>query len=211
MQSNQCTAAGTTLSVSAAASQTHRLPLTCHPLFASVSSAARVLVISEIGGLREAFSAAGLEPDEMAWFRASADATSPDLQECLQKAEVIVGEPKGATLKLLATAPALRWFQATFAGCNAMLDSPESFSHFVTTRLGGVLGNDLAEYVVAHVLALERSLSAHVAAQRKASWPDDETRRRSYRRLPTLTLGVLGLGDIGRAVARRLGPVLRGH
>ncbi len=42
-------------------------------------------------------------------------------QACLEHAEVIVGEPKGPTLELLATAPKLRWFQATFAGCNGMV------------------------------------------------------------------------------------------
>jgi hypothetical protein len=34
------------------------------------------------------------------------------LQACLEHAEVIIGEPKGSTLELLAAAPNLRWFQA---------------------------------------------------------------------------------------------------
>ena len=63
----------------------------------------------------------------------------------------------------------------------------------------------MAEYAMLHILSLEREYDAQREAQRQRVW--HETRAANspgshYRRLPTLTLGVLGLGDIGSDIAR---------
>lgn len=76
---------------------------------------------------------------------------------------------------------------------------------YTATRLAGCFGPDMAEYAMLHILALEREYDAQRDAQQQRVW--HETRAANspgshYRRLPTLTLGVLGLGDIGSDIAR---------
>ena len=163
-----------------------------------------MLVLSKIGGLRAAFDAAGLQPAAMTW---ASDARADAVAEAVADADVIVGEPSAETVALLPSAGRLRWFQSTWAGCNPLLALPADHrDRFAVTRLAGTFGADIGEYAALHVLALERGLATNAARQASASWPDDATRRASYRRLSSLTLGILGLGDIGRGICDRLGP-----
>ncbi|CAE8616515.1 unnamed protein product [Polarella glacialis] len=59
----------------------------------------------------------------------------------------------------------------------------------------------MAEYVLAHVLQIERGLLQLHAQQKAKEWC--EAPFREPRCLTSLTLGVLGPGDIGRVVGRR--------
>ena len=167
-----------------------------------------VLVLSKIGGLRAAFDAASLASKasaiDLTW---AAEVSADAIDDALATADVVVGEPSAETVAMLPRASQLRWFQSTFAGCNSMLALPESHrGRFAVTRLAGTFGPDIGEYAALHVLALERGLALNAARQAEASWPDDATRRASYRRLSSLTLGILGFGDIGRGICDRLGP-----
>jgi phosphoglycerate dehydrogenase-like enzyme len=66
----------------------------------------------------------------------------------------------------------------------------------------------MAEYVLLQILSLERRSVEQREMQHLGQWVDVHTEDGSthpnsqYRRLPTLTLGVLGLGDIGTEIAR---------
>ena len=68
------------------------------------------------------------------------------------------------------------------------------------TRIKGVFGPLMAEYVLAHILARERHLLELAHQQQAHQW-----QRAGYRQLSDLTLGILGVGDIGSAVARAAG------
>jgi phosphoglycerate dehydrogenase-like enzyme len=73
----------------------------------------------------------------------------------------------------------------------------------------------MAEYAALHILRLERQHEEQQAAARRCEWNDardGEGRVHSssdYRRLSSLTLGVLGLGDIGSGIARACSLGLR--
>jgi hypothetical protein len=159
-----------------------------------------VLVASRIVGLREAVEARGLSGDWLQWMpEPSADA--------LQGCEVLVGEP-AACAPLVGQCPNLRWMQSTFAGCNQLLDQPRR--DFKTTRLAGCFGPDMAEYSLLHILAQERQFAYQLEQQRQRVWVAARNAEgasqggAAYRRLSTLTLGVLGLGDSARAPALSL-------
>jgi len=58
----------------------------------------------------------------------------------------------------------------------------------------------MAEYCVSHIVALERKFSQLAAQQTQRQW----TQVKSYRRLGSLHVGILGYGDIGQELARVL-------
>lgn len=151
-----------------------------------------IAVVSQITGLRSTMEARGISG--LRWL--DADTVSPaELSEC----QVLIGEP-AICAPLISSMPQLKWMQSTFAGCNQLLDVPRR--DYVVTRCAGFFGPDMAEYAVGHVLALERGLLKQHAQQQRAEWIGAREGGGAYRRLPTLTLGVLGLGDIGLQIAK---------
>lgn len=160
-----------------------------------------VLVLSEIAGLLDALQAA-VPPEEAEFFASTlANATKPMLM-CY---EVIVADPPTfARLADQCTSGALRWVQSTYAGVDALVRH-SAYRGYQCTRLAGVFGQAMSEYVMMHVLALERRLLRDRELQARAEWGTcdalaNATSGEAYRLLPSLTLGVLGFGDIGRRV-----------
>lgn len=156
---------------------------------------AATMVLSQIRGVRPALSKKGFDVAAMTW----ADPTALGSREmkALSTSEVIIGEP-ATVAPLLDKCPNLKWFQSTFAGCNQLLQHERR--DYVATRLSGVLGPDMSEYVAMHILTRERHYNDERMRQLKSEWRgglDGE-----FRRLSDLTLGVLGLGDIGSEIAR---------
>lgn len=70
---------------------------------------------------------------------------------------------------------------------------------------------EVSDHALALLLALERRVAVLDRAVRDGIWTADATRlaesRQGMRRLRTLTLGILGLGRIGRALAGKAGPI----
>ncbi|BFZ10676.1 hypothetical protein BsWGS_13715 [Bradybaena similaris] len=97
----------------------------------------------------------------------------------------------------------LKWAQCSSAGvdaffsdCNNLEISPD----FIMTRTSGSeKGQMIAEYVVAHILARERSLNLLAEKQKQAIYDKNVP---NYRMLSDLSIGILGLGNIGLEVAR---------
>ena len=121
-------------------------------------------------------------------------------EPALQSCDVLVGE-----LALLApqveNATRLAWLQSTFAGCNQLIDVPRR--DYTVTRLAGCFGPDMGEYCILHILALERQYEEQRRMQERAEWAASGTSAGfAYRRLSSLTLGVIGLGDIGSEITR---------
>lgn len=169
------------------------------------------LCVSRVAGLREAFEARALTGAWLQWH----DATTADesaLRQSLATCEVLIGEPAECA-PLVEHCPKLAWLQSTFAGCNPLLKT--SRRDYVATRLAGCFGPDMSEYTALHVLALERKYDEQRDNQRRGAWvaARDATGVRQggadYRRLSSLTLGVLGLGDIGTCIAGTLHHGLR--
>jgi glyoxylate/hydroxypyruvate reductase len=130
----------------------------------------------------------------------------------LDRAEVLFGIP-GDSAEALAELlggdhPVLRWVHATSAGAGEQVRRAgvdrEALERVAVTTSSGVHAVPLAEFAVLGLLAVAKDLPGLAAAQRARSWP---TVRRPLRELRGQTLVLVGLGDIGREVAR-LGKAL---
>jgi phosphoglycerate dehydrogenase-like enzyme len=98
---------------------------------------------------------------------------------------------------LYATTGRLRWLQAMGAGVDWAL-GPELPAHVTITRVPGVFGPWMAEYVLGWCAAVTQRIETYRAAQRERRWIDTTLPTR----LGGTTLAIVGLGDIGRTIAR---------
>jgi phosphoglycerate dehydrogenase-like enzyme len=62
--------------------------------------------------------------------------------------------------------------------------------------MGGKFGIHMAEYVIAQIIRRERKFDEMLLDQKQHNWLKQE-KYITYRRLSDLTIGILGLGDIG--------------
>jgi phosphoglycerate dehydrogenase-like enzyme len=108
--------------------------------------------------------------------------------------DLILGEP-GRVAPILDAAEKLVWVQSTFAGVETLC-APGLRRDYRLTGVKGIFGLLMSEYVFAYILALERRLFELRNQQERHEWRDC-----GYRRLRELTLGICGLGDIGRHIA----------
>ena len=99
--------------------------------------------------------------------------------------------------QLYAKAGRLKWLQVMGAGVDWAL-VPELPEHVQITRAPGVFGPWMAEYVLAWCLWVTQRLKAYRDAQRQRRWDDHVLPER----LGGKTVTIVGLGDIGRDIAR---------
>ena len=129
----------------------------------------------------------------------------------LDRAEVLLGIP-GDSAEGLAEAvnglPGLRWVHATSAGAGEQVRKaglpPEALERVAITTSSGVHAKPLAEFAVLGLLVVAKELPRLVEDQRARAWPEV---RQPLRELSGQTLFLVGLGEIGREVAR-LGKAL---
>jgi phosphoglycerate dehydrogenase-like enzyme len=141
----------------------------------------------------------GGEPD---FARAPADQRR--WEALVAAAEVLFGIP-GDTPDGLADAvgraPGLRWVQATAAGAGQQVRaaglSADDVRRVAITTASGVHAGPLAEFVLLGLLAFAKDLPRLEADKAARRWT-----HRPVRELRGATLVVVGLGEIGRAVAR---------
>ncbi len=98
----------------------------------------------------------------------------------------------------------LRWAHSGTAGVAAALAHLRG-SGVTLTNSAGVHAEPMADWALAAVAYFARGLDVMVAAQREGRWVKDEFTelRWPVRELRDLRLGIVGLGGIGVAVARR--------
>jgi phosphoglycerate dehydrogenase-like enzyme len=102
----------------------------------------------------------------------------------------------------LRKAPRLRWIHARSAGLDRVL-VPEVVAHpAVVTNGRGAFSPALAEFVLAALLFFAKDLRRLVVQQAAGAWAPFDTERLEGR-----TVGIVGYGDIGHAVASRLRPL----
>jgi D-3-phosphoglycerate dehydrogenase len=95
----------------------------------------------------------------------------------------------------------LKWIQSSAAGMDHCLVPAVCKSDILVTSASGVLANQVAEHTTALLFAHLRSLPVFFEAQRKR-----EFIRRPTRDLHHSTVGIIGLGGVGRRVAEVLAP-----
>jgi len=105
----------------------------------------------------------------------------------------------GITPALLEAARKLRWIQATSAGLDGFFFPALSESDVVVTNIRGVFSDVIADHVFSMVLAFARGLHHYVRHQASGKWQ----RGAPVVHMAGTTLGVVGLGGIGLAVAAR--------
>jgi phosphoglycerate dehydrogenase-like enzyme len=98
--------------------------------------------------------------------------------------------------ELLPRAAKLRWTQSMGAGVERLM-VPELPRRVTVTRVAGTFGPWMAEYVLGWCLWLTQRTELFRAQQRERRW-----RHVDPLRLHGATLCVVGLGDIGRTIAR---------
>jgi glyoxylate/hydroxypyruvate reductase A len=120
----------------------------------------------------------------------------------LSQAEVLFDVDGPSTSNFEASVPRLRWIQASSSGIGewvrmlGIIDSP-----IVVTNAAGIHSVPLAEFVVFAMLYFARSWPRMVAEQRAHHWE-----RCAIETLAGKTLGIVGLGNVGRSVARLAQP-----
>lgn len=120
----------------------------------------------------------------------------------LAEAEVLLDFPRGHGRELRKVAPKLRWLQGSMAGAGeparraGLIDSD-----VVVTTAGGVYSGPLAEFVMLALLSRVKDFDRLRSDQRERRWGE-----RHVETLEGKTLCVVGMGSIGRAIARRARP-----
>ena len=97
--------------------------------------------------------------------------------------------------RLLARAPRLRYVHSASTGVERMLTPAARERGIVFTNARGVFSRPIAEYVLMMILAVSRRLPGLLELQRERTWQPLEGVE-----LRDVTVGIVGLGSIGRAV-----------
>ena len=144
-------------------------------------SDATELITSELRNAREGKAA----PDER-----------KELDRLLGEAEVmLMFRPP---LNLLARSPKLKWVQLVSAGIDrAIAGTGLLESDVMVTNASGIHATPIGEYVLGTMLMFAKKMPLAFANQQKRQW-----QRFTPSELKGKTVGVIGLGNIGREVAR---------
>lgn len=115
-------------------------------------------------------------------------------------ADIMFGWP---TAEMIASAPQLKWVQFPSAGADRLMHVPELVdADIIVTNTRGAHAPSIAEHVFGLLLSMTRAIPSCVGWQKEHRW----NRQDSYR-LPReimgSTMGIVGYGHIGRAVAQR--------
>lgn len=130
-------------------------------------------------------------------------ADDPDAPARLAAAEIVVA-PRLEDEEL-DRAPALRWLASVAAGLEEVATPAVLARGIAVTGASGVHGPNIAEHVLALMLMFARGMPLYVHQQAAGQWRrgvqdrDDDV----FAELSGATLLVVGLGQIGQAVARR--------
>jgi len=127
-------------------------------------------------------------------LRVAACSTAEEAGSVIAEAEILYGWAVPAPL--LARASRLRWIQCMGAGVERFL-GPDAPAGVTITRAAGIFGPWMAEYVLGWSFWVTQRMEAFRQRQRERRWADQHPAR-----LHGAILCIIGLGDIGRAIAR---------
>ena len=130
----------------------------------------------------------------MAEFKGKSESKAT-LDALLSEAEIIYGLffPND----LLSRAPKLKWIQTISAGVNRFTDADIWDSPVILTSASGIHATPIGEFVLGFMLMFAKQAPLFIRSQLKHEW---------IRLIPAVlrdkTVGIVGLGHIGREVAR---------
>ena len=116
----------------------------------------------------------------------------------LDEVEVMLRGPLPAATfdRLLARCPNLRWVHSATAGVERVLTPSAARRGLLITNARGVFSRPIAEYVLMMMLAVVRRLPQLLELQRERTWQP-----LAAQEMRDVTVGIVGLGSIGKAVA----------
>ena len=118
------------------------------------------------------------------------------------EAEVMLDIDRGSNRDLARQAPRLRWVQLSSSGVGHVVEQMGlGDSPVIVTNAAGVHATPLAEFVLFAMLYFAKRMPRVLADQRRHHWE-----RFALDTLPGKTLGIVGLGHVGRAIARLARP-----
>ncbi len=103
--------------------------------------------------------------------------------------------------KMLAAGQKLRWIQLPTASMEGRV-FPELIAHPVkVSNMRGIFSDHIADHVIGYILCFARGLHVYIRAQMERRWASGDPFEVIH--LADQTLGIVGLGGIGTAVAER--------
>ena len=125
------------------------------------------------------------------------------IEEQIRDAEVVV--TWSLRPEQLRAAAKLRWIHSTAAAVHALMSPELVQSDVVVTNAREVHGPVVAEHAIALMFAMAKQIPMAVRAQNQRLWAQGGISRATVpaRELRDSTLGLIGVGSIGRAVARQ--------
>jgi phosphoglycerate dehydrogenase-like enzyme len=114
---------------------------------------------------------------------------------------ILLGEPK-MLAEILHSADKLEWVQSTWAGIDSLCQR-DLRQDYQLTGVKDIFGPQISEYVMAYLFAIERGMFEMRENQMDKHWQPIP-----YRLSRDITIGIIGLGSIGKYVAdvaRRFG------
>jgi phosphoglycerate dehydrogenase-like enzyme len=126
--------------------------------------------------------------------------TAEELAPELADAQVLFSwaGPKAEVAKVLEQAPKLEWIHARYAGLDGLLFPELIASPVPLTNGRGTFSQSLGEFVIAGALYFAKDLPRMLRAKAAHKWEVFNVLELSCQ-----TMGIVGHGDIGRAIARR--------
>ncbi|MFT5367707.1 MAG: phosphoglycerate dehydrogenase-like enzyme [Candidatus Latescibacterota bacterium] len=103
-------------------------------------------------------------------------------------------------LETLQAAKALKWMQCGRAGMDNFFYPELRESNFILTNVRGIYSDVISDHVFAFVLSFARATHIFARRQHEASWSKENI---PMIFLGNTTMGIVGLGGIGLAVAQR--------
>ena len=122
-----------------------------------------------------------------------------DYRAALARAEVMFC--LDAPLNLPVLAPSLRWIQAVGSGIGQFAASRLEDGDITLTNAAGVGAPSIAEFVVGMIVAVWKDFPTLAELQRQKHWES-----RYGKLIMGSTVGIVGVGAIGAAVAQRIKP-----
>ena len=126
-------------------------------------------------------------------FIRSKNVTESDVAD----ADAVIGN---LPCRLLPAAKKLRWLQLNSAGADAYCQDSILREDVLLTNATGAYGLALSEHLLAQLLAMMKKLYPYYDNQKKGLWHDEG----EVTSIEDSRVLILGIGDIGRAFARRV-------
>ena len=150
---------------------------------------------AHIARMRGTFAAAGVEAEIV-------DAGQERVAAELPEADLFCGHPKvPVPWEEVVARGRLRWIQSSAAGLDHCLVPPVVASDIVVTSASGVLADQVSEHALGLAIACTRRLPLFLEQQARREFV-----RRPTRDLTGATVGIVGLGGVGRRLVEVLAP-----